>query len=314
MESETKNEDQQIAALLQLAGRRSPIAPEIADRVRANVRDAWQEETQRRRRRRIATWSAAIAATLALLILSRPARVRPIPPPALVADVRLLRGGASVHAGQAIGVGSVVSTSAASLATLQWRGHGSLRVAPESRLRFIDPNAIQLERGAVYFASDFHAPVTVRTKFGDVRDIGTQFEVRVDGTALRVRVREGMIALLTNGRVETAPAGIELTATGAAVKRAAIASNSPDWNWVIAAAPPVMLDGNARGVLVAIAREKGLTLIFADRALADRVDHTSLHDRVPLTPDEALDAATIAANLSYRVTGRTLMIDRSRGR
>src|SRR5438128_2494155 len=143
MESETQNEDRQIAALLQLAGRRSPIAREIADRVRANVRDAWQEETQRRQRRRIATWSAVIAATLALLILSMPARVRPIPPPTLVADVCLLRGEASFHAGEAIGVGSIVSTSAASVATLQWRDHGSLRLAPESRLRFIAADAIR---------------------------------------------------------------------------------------------------------------------------------------------------------------------------
>ena len=311
-----ENNDEQLAALLQLAGSRPSVPAGVAGRVRLAARDAWQQELRRGTRRCAAGWLGAVAAAvvLALLLLMQPRKAIP-PAPRLIATVQLTGGATSAHMGSEVAVGSVVSTAPESFATLQWRDRGSLRIAADSRIRFIGDDSIQLDRGAVYFASASSGrPVLIRTKFGMVRDIGTAFEVRLQTAALRIRVREGSIELQRNGARERAGAGIELLAQHSGVTRSTISTTGTDWNWVLAAAPPITLDGNARGVLTAIAREKGLTLVFTDHTLADRVDRMSLHDRVPLTPDEALAAAAVAADLSYRISGSTLMIERRQRR
>ncbi|HEX7677414.1 MAG TPA: FecR family protein [Thermoanaerobaculia bacterium] len=302
--------------MLQRAGARPSVRPDVARRVRLTVHEVWHEEMRRRARLRATGWAAGLAAAAAAAVLLAvflfpQRRVSPPVAPRLIARVEASGGTTSVRTGDDVAAGSVVSTAPMSFATLQWHDHGSLRIAADSRIHFTSDDSLELERGAIYFASaPSGSPVAIRTRFGVVRDVGTAFEVRVEPAALRVRVREGTVELQQNGARERAEAGTELLAQQSGVTRAAIPTTGPDWNWVLAAAPPIILDGNARGVLMAIAREKGFTLVFSDRLLADRVGRTSLHDHVPLTPDEALAAATVAADLSYHVSGNTLLIER----
>lgn len=311
-----RQEDEQLATLLRLAGPRPAVQPQISARVRDVVHGEWQETLRRRGRTRVLAWSgvaAAAAAVVLLTLLNRPAVVTA--PPEQIASVQIVHGTTSVRAGDTVAVGSIVSTSSDSFVTLQLRNGGSLRVASDSRLRIGTGDSVRLEQGAIYFASTpLGSPIAIDTRFGTVRDVGTAFEVRVDAHALRVRVREGAIELQRNGGRERAGAGVELLAEPKKVARSPIATTGAEWGWVLAAAPPIVLDGNARGILTAIAREKGLTLMFADRRLADRVASISLHDHIPLTPDEALDAATVAADLSYRVDGNALIINRRQSR
>jgi ferric-dicitrate binding protein FerR (iron transport regulator) len=313
--NELRNDDEQLAALLRIAGPRPSLRPDLVRRVRVAAHDVWHEELRRRTRRRAITWASAVAAAVVVAILVLARRQAPVVPPAIAANVQMTHGNTSIHAGQPVEVGAVISTAAESFATLQWSERGSLRIAAGSRLRFTGAGAIQLERGAIYFASAPHGRgVVIGTRLGTVRDAGTAFEVRVEGSALRIRVREGAVEWQRDRLRERAEAGVELLLQDGGVTRRAIPTRGADWNWVLAAAPPIVLDGNARGVLAAIAREQGLTLVFTDQLLADRVNRTSLHDHVPLTPDEALDAATVAADLSYRISGNTLIIERSRKR
>ena len=50
-------------------------------------------------------------------------------------------------------------------------------------------------------------PVLIQTEHGDVRDIGTQFEVRAERSSLRVRVREGEVIVDRPGSSLSARAG-----------------------------------------------------------------------------------------------------------
>ena len=286
-----QTEDERIAALLKMAGPRTAVPPDAMLRVRAAAHDAWSDAVGRSNSRRRMIWTAAAAAVVFVIALQL-SKERPAP-------------------SRTVAARTVISAPSNRTLTLQWRQHGSLRLAPSTVVQFETADAITLQRGAIYFSSDAGSkPVAVRTRFGIVRDIGTQFEARLDSDALRVRVREGRIELNGND----AEAGTEITAAADGVKKRSIPIAGADWNWVLAAAPPMTLEGNAREVLTAIAREKGLKLIFSDRALADSVSRMSLHSRVPLTPDEALDAATTASNLTYRVSGDTLAIERRRTR
>jgi len=317
MDINDRYDDEQLAALLKVAGPRPAVDAEVVRRVRVVAHDAWHAELRQRARRRTIGWLSAAAAAVIIVILTIPRSQSPTPVPAVrVATVERIEGRTSVRVGDAIKTGAVVSTAPESFATLQWGDRGSLRIAAGSRIRFDATDSIRLEHGAIYFASSTPGkPIRVQTRFGTVRDIGTAFEVRVDRKALQVRVREGLVELQHEHSIERAGAGFQLLLQeGSGVTRSAISTRGADWHWVLLAAPPIVLDGNAHGVLAAIAREEGLTLVFADQTIAARVNRTSLHDHVPLAPDEALDAATLAADLSYRINGSTLIIDGNRKR
>jgi ferric-dicitrate binding protein FerR (iron transport regulator) len=181
---------------------------------------------------------------------------------------------------------------------MAWNG-GTLRLDRGTSVRFDGARVATLQHGAVYYANDAQgAGVTIRTPFGDVRDVGTRFEARLSADAARVRVRDGAVVM----RDRTARAGTELVATGTSVTSRTIATSGEDWAWIENAAPPIVLEGKPLDeVLRLIAVEKGLTL---ERSGADQ----TLHGDVPLSVSEALDAATAAAGVTYRIDGDRLIV------
>jgi ferric-dicitrate binding protein FerR (iron transport regulator) len=266
--------DDPIAALIRAAGKRPhPDAAAMA-RVRAAVEEEWRATVRRRRVTRWSAAAAALAAVLACVLLLLPQR-------------------AAAPAGEVV-------VTAESPRSLDWNGN-TLRLDARTRVVLLAPRLARLERGTVYFSSEANTPpVTIATPFGDVHDIGTQFETRLTAADVQVRVREGRVEL----RGATAGAGELLVATQERVTRGADAA---EWTWVERAAPPIRLEGMPLDEVVRrVAREKGLTPEWrtprSTRAII-------LHGDVPFTLDEALDAATAAAGVSWRVSGRQLVIE-----
>ena len=65
----------------------------------------------------------------------------------------------------------------------------SIRIDRGSRIRFLTPVALEIIAGAAYVAtSDRSQGFEVRTTMGNLRDLGTQFEVRMTPSSLRLRV------------------------------------------------------------------------------------------------------------------------------
>jgi ferric-dicitrate binding protein FerR (iron transport regulator) len=64
---------------------------------------------------------------------------------------------------------------------------------------FENAQHVTLERGAAYIdsgrAAGAESALRVETAFGAVRHLGTRFEVRVAAASMRVRVREGLVAV-----------------------------------------------------------------------------------------------------------------------
>lgn len=273
-----ENENDPIATLVRLAGRRPEVDGERTARVRAAVADEWRATTRRRRWTRVAA-TAAIAAAIGGVMLTRP---RTEPPAAVVgtAEARQL------------------TTPGDATTSVEWNG-GTLRLDRETHLRFDTPRTATLLRGAIYYANDRPGvEVTIHTPFGDVRDVGTRFEVRLRDDALRVRVRDGAVIV----RDTTARAGTELLANRTSVTSRTIPTSGEEWAWIENAAPPIVLEGKSLDeVLRRIAIEKGLTL---ERNGPDQ----TLHGDVPLSVGEALDAATAAAGVTYRIEGDRLIV------
>ena len=268
-------EKDSLAELLRIAGPRPKVSDDVKARVHAAVRDEWQDQVTRRKRRTrvlgVSGLSAAAAAIVGLLLL------RPAPP-----------------------TGTTIETAADSTRSMEW-GSASLRLDAGTRVRLDSDRVATLEAGAIYISSNGTSGVEIRTPFGAVRDIGTQFEVRLGADNVRVRVREGRVEL----RGTVADAGTELIATKSSIEQRHISRSGEEWAWVERSAPPIVMEGmTLEELMQRIAREKGLQLEWKNPAAKAK----RLYGRTPLSPDEALAAASAATGVSYTITSGTLSV------
>ncbi len=236
----------------------------------------------------------------------------------------------SLGAGEVIRAGAVIETGAASAgapsrAAIRLDGGESMRLDSDTRVRFASSSSVVLERGAVYFDSigdssgdSAGSGLEVRTTFGVVRDIGTQFEVRLveDAEAedsLRVRVREGSIDLESNGESHRATVGEELQLDSrGALTRGPSPIHGSHWDWVVETAPAPDVTGQPLQVFLDwLAREGGWAVRFADPATAEVASSTILHGDVrSLTPLQASSMVLRGSGLDYRLEEGVLVIER----
>ena len=236
--------------------------------------------------------------------------------------------GQPIHAGTVLDTRSVAGRGAVGRAAFRLAGGASVRLDADSRVRAASPTALILERGAVYVDAARGASIEVRTSLGVVRDIGTQFEVRLlpDGPsgaasnglpasaeqeALRIRVREGVVEHEKDGVVTRADAGEQLSVQGAGtVGRGLVLRYGPDWAWVLDTAPVPPLEGRTLAwFLDWKAREGGWTLRYEGPETARLAGEIILHgDAAGLDPTAAATMVFEGSGLRYRVTGGELHV------
>jgi hypothetical protein len=327
-----------VARLVRLAGASGPIAAERLARVRTAVHGAWRDEYVVRTRRRWLTAVALVAAAASGVIafaIWRPIRApAPVPVPAqapvLVGRIDQATGSpARFTAGGAVMSGSTVTTSAGTLAMTLTSGV-RLRLDASSTARVDSATDVALERGAVYVDSagaphtqPGASPIGIRTAAGLVRDIGTQFQVRIearlDGPGIRIRVRDGEVRLTSANGVETrADAGGELFAKpDGSIDRRPVAVTGREWAWAERAAPLFSVEGKTLGAFLDwVSHEGGWTVTFADSRFSKAARATVLHGRPELlkglTPAEALDVVLPTCALRHHIEGHRVVIERTR--
>jgi ferric-dicitrate binding protein FerR (iron transport regulator) len=183
-----------------------------------------------------------------------------------------------------------------------------LRVDEDTRLTFIDSAHVWLERGAIYVDTESTAhshdaaPLFVSTARGEVRHVGTRFEVRVATRAMHVQVRNGSVRYLP-------PTGtVILLETGEAldvfdrrfIRSTDVAATDTSWDWTQDIAPPFEIEG--RPLIEALdwfARESGYALEFADPAARARASTILLHGSTRgLRPRDALNMVLASSAMS----------------
>ena len=316
---------------MRLAGTSGPIAAERLARVRTAVHGAWRDEyvgqdaaplAHGRRAARRGGFRRHRVCDLA----SDPHAGTGQPAPVLVAHIDQATGSpAPFTAGAAVMSGSTVTTSAGTLAmTLTSGVH--LRLDASSTVRVDSATDVALERGAVYVDSaGAHptqpgaSPISIHTPAGLVRDIGTQFEVRLAGAGIRIRVRDGQVRVTAaNGVDARAGAGEELFSRpdgSDVIDRRPIAATGSEWAWAERAAPPFSVEGKTLGAFLDwVSREGAWTVTFADRSFSEAARATVLHGRPDLlkglTPAEALDVVLPTCGLRHRIDGHRVVIAR----
>ena len=301
--------DDRIIELLRASGPRAAVPVERATRVRRAVHAGWRQSIRARRRRRIVGVAAGLTAAAAALIAIR------------------INDGDSPSADLAQPVLATVTTGGSSErrlitnepfvadeapASLRLTDGAEVRVARGGRLRLTSAGEIELTDGAIYI--DTHGGstgVTVRTPFGEVRDVGTRFEVRLQDGSLRVRVREGTIELTCDGETRRADAGTALTARRAGgVTSAPTALSGADWEWVSALAPPFEIEGHTLAdYLDYLSREHGWIIRFETPRLRERAAETTLHGSITgLRASDALAVALRTSGLAHRFHGDVVTI------
>ena len=336
----TAPDDDELARLLRVAGPRVEAPVDRSARVRRSVHQYWRADTRRRARRHWIWASLALVSTAALVslviriglpsmapvpaaaaIVARVERldgvVKAWPEGASLADARTLAPETGVHADE------WVTTGAKGRVALRVTNGVSLRLDVGSRARLSSAMVIELEEGALYV--DTGREVTgleVRTALGTARDIGTQFEVRVRDSALRVRVRTGVVEPWRDDRPISARPGTEVRVTDGEIVSSAVSPFGPAWDWVAGIAPALEFDGRPlASFLEGISREHGWTVHYADTALEREAGDIILSGPVTgLTPHEALEVAVASSGFVHQlqdgevVVARTAMGDDPEGR
>ena len=252
----------QVGELLRIVGPRQPAPEPRRERVKAAVRDVWLEEVGQRKDRKdrqsrawkrrglafggLAFGGMALAALMLLTVGLRYWNAKMVDPPgqrATVATVDWAPIEAAVFTlGQPLHAGDEITTTDHRLA-LRLASGSSLRLDAKTRLRIDSATSLTLEAGTIYIDSGVSpndvAAIEVHTAFGIARDIGTQFEVRVTDTDLRLRVREGTVLLddFSLDDSHQAEAGDELTVDGDGVTRSPVTPHGESWDWIHDAAP-----------------------------------------------------------------------------
>ena len=322
--------DRELEALLRAAGQRPEPPAERGERIRDATRAHWLAlRAARVRRRRIRLVGALAAGTLAVALLGIGLRRLTVPPavppenapPAIaVGRVEAMTGEVRAIATRPVAIGEAVTSGSdwetgggAHLVLRLSTGH-SVRLDEQSRLRVLGRDRLDLHHGAVYLDSGgaerpADAPIEIRTPRGTVREAGTQYEVRVDGEAVRVRVREGAVEVSHAAGTLNVSIGQELRVdpTGR-VARGACAVYGPDWSWAERAAPLPDIEGlSLDKVLRWMARERGLRLVYAPGTPAAAEIRLAGSIR-GMTLDEALIAVLATSGMSHTVENGVLKL------
>jgi len=315
-----------LSRLLPLAGPRPPIPLERAARVEAAVHARWSERV-RARRRRIVFAAAAVLATLALGVSAwwrtaapRPSGGEPVAQIERLAGTVLRDDGSAgtrpVVAGEWLESGTILDSGELGRAALRLGSEASLRLDRSTRVRLIAPGRVELVTGALYVDSPgADEDVRVETRWGEVLEVGTQFEVRAVGEGIRLRVREGAVLLGSREGAHEVASGIELAiAPDGRPSRRAIAPHAREWDWVTSIAPSFEADGSTLGEFLGwVSRETGRQVRFADPDLAATAPELVLGGVVEeLSPEQALFAVLPTCGLEHRLEDEAFVLVRSR--
>jgi len=322
-----------IRDLIQGAGPRPAVPSEDLARIRSFANEQWREmaRTARERSRFGRNTTLLALAASVLLAVALGWWLMPEwaewggPAPELVASVELVRGeffvdDSRVALGSGLSAGAVLETGReASGTALRLVGGHSVRLDKDTRVRLTSGSSFELERGAVYvdsFLAADGAGVEVSTSYGLVKDIGTQFEVRIGGrasTELTVRVREGEVVFERGDVTHAAKAGEELTLRrdSDVVETAPIERHGAAWDWVAPVTPPMDIEGAPiASYLEWVSRETGRELRYSEEALAKSAATETLSGSIEgFTPEQSLSILA-GSGFGYQVDTGLLLIKR----
>lgn len=328
--AEERANDRDIERLLRATGARVRPPVDVEREVRAAVHAEWRAVVAARQASRRTSWYAAAAGFAVVGLAVWLARPLLLEPPVTAEIGSLVRATGLVEqapagAGrwQAIGetdtlrTGTELRTGPGARAAVVRPDGLSLRLDANTRLALVAADRFELRQGAVYVDAGLepnHASdaLVLATRYGDVRHLGTQYELRIGRAEARLSVREGRVVLDGRAGAVTSTAGEQLTvALDGNVDRREIKTYDGQWAWIDEVTPPFAIEGRALTEFLAwAARETGRGLAYRDAEAEARAGEIVLRGSIDgLSPDAALDAVLATTVLRQQPADGELLID-----
>ena len=300
-----------------------PSAPEDdREAIFQEVRQEWVTLGRSKRKRQRFAVVAALAASIAALVIAFIPNQTDNAPKVEVAA--LMKGNASISysddgefwqpvAKDPIWSGNHVRTSGKG-GLFAIAAGGNLRLKAYTHVVFLSPSHIRLESGSVYFDSEAKSPpvkLTISTQDGTIRNIGTQFTVNFDQSRTQVRVRSGEVSWNTSNagltRLKARQSGT-LSSSGK-INIETISPCDEHWGWVDALTPAY---DPANKKIVALlewfARETGRSLEF-ETSQARSIAYTeTLKVKINTATLDELNPALATAELVSHFVGETIVV------
>jgi ferric-dicitrate binding protein FerR (iron transport regulator) len=316
-----KNGPDIVASLIRAAGRRTEPPEDAYQQVLNAATAAFRGKIAERRGRNwmlLASAAGIAALTVAFLLQwnassaqSQVARVARV-----IGTAELASDGGwkpMTGSGGTVAEGASLRTLAGGSVALALDGGASLRLAAATEVQMDGPRRVQLRSGTLYLdnAGSVGPGYQIETPMGTVRDIGTQFELRVTDGVLRLRVREGRVEIDRAGEIVSGSAGeqLDIDVLGG-VSHSSIAATDAAWQWAETIAPAPEIDGQPATVLLNwVARETGRNLHYESAVVETRAASVVLHGNIQhLAPLAALDVMLATTDLEYTLVGDTMEI------
>ena len=296
-----------------------------AARVRPAVHAAWKDAAAGTRswKRFVPLAAAAVLIFAIAVTMSYRPRPRPLPRPAAPIASALFvtsevmfqhdgqaRGG---HVGDQLLPGTHITTHGGRAAITLANGV-ELRLDSNTDVTLDGEGSLSLDRGALYLDSSRRTgppnAVAIAARETVIRNIGTRYEVRLSDQELRVRVRDGRVAVTGAFGVREADRGAQLSVTSSGIVAGRAPTSGADWDWIVRAISPPQFEGRPLPEFLAWAeREGGRAIRFADPALERANAATIVYGAIEsLTVDEALDVVLPSCGLARRTEGDVITI------
>jgi ferric-dicitrate binding protein FerR (iron transport regulator) len=300
---DVNSDDAEIAAILRETGTRAEPPQDMMREVQAAVHAQWQAVVKTRQRRRTFMWAAAasvcavaLGATISLKVLDEHGR-----PMATIqraeGEIFVAPDGehwSRVGEGQRIAIGDFVRSDAR--AALQLDNGLAVRIDRVTLFNIVERDRLALKAGAVYVDAKSGVPAEdfiVATHAGDVRHLGTQYQVRMRVDGIEVSVREGRVIVESEAASTIATAGerLDISRRGS-VRREPIAPSDETWRWASEIAPPFSIENASLAAFLEwVARETGRPLVYESPHVQATATSVTLRGSVDgLAPEVALSA------------------------
>ena len=318
-----------IEKLLKSAGPLTEPDKNMMNDVKAATQLAWQEVVEARKRKkqhRIRTvFASCAAAILCVAIGIRFLSNNPLQHSqnTIVAEVihtdgTIVINKNQVHELRDIAIGDLVATGSSGSLSIRLKDQTTIAFSSNTTLRLANSSTLNLEHGRIYIDSpDINTSVTVITPWGNIKDIGTQYEVNIKQDSLEVAMRSGKVAVDLGEKVLYALAEngygdvIALNKNNEFTKRT-LASSDAHWDWTRKSAQPLIVEGKTVGeVLNWTGLITGKSIEYATPAARDAAVTTVLSggELAPISAEKTLSTLLKTTHFVAHISSHSIELE-----
>jgi Fe2+-dicitrate sensor, membrane component len=340
------SDDSDIRDLLQRAGKREQPDADMMNELRQTTYAAWQQAVKQNRqakRRRWLTGVALAASVFAVTALVGFQLTRGFGEPSVrVAAVAYQQGAINIisksreanrltalfsrsepHsngenvsnrsvANQPLYSNDIISTAADGLVRLELADSTVLILAADTALQLQSASRVKLIKGKLYLDSPgTKASTDITTAWGNIRDIGTQYELSVDESRLQVAVREGQVEISLRDQKPVYAGVVNNLGDVIVIDRSnkitttKVAANDDYWMWAQSASAGLNLEGlSVYDLLTWAGRVTGKSVTYESTQIKYNAQHTHFSGGVISAEDielnliELLKTTRLSASLN----------------